>query len=125
MADVLKVKGAKQLRKSMKTAGIDMQELKDAHRLVATTVATRGRTQAPVKTGALARSVRPGATVRAAIIRAGYKRIPYAGPIHWGWPKRNIPAQPWLYAAAVDSEPAWVQVYTDAVDEILDTIEGA
>lgn len=126
MADVLKIEGSEQLRKTMRRAGADMQQLKDAHRLVATTVATRGLAQAPVgPSGKLAKTVRPGATVKAAIVRAGKKNVPYAGPIHWGWPKRNIEAQPWLYEAAVHSEPVWVEIYTDAVNDIIDTIEGA
>lgn len=122
--ELLKVDGAKQLRKSMKTAGADMQQMKDAHRKVAQTVTTRARGQVPVRTGRLQRTVRAGATQRAAIIRAGTKAVPYAPPIHWGWPKRNIRAQPWMYEAAVATEPTWTTQYQDAVEDILGTIEG-
>ncbi len=60
----------------------------------------------------------------AAIIRAGKKSVPYAGVIHWGWPRKNIVAQPWLTEAAASTESTWVDAYTEAVDEILETIEG-
>ena len=33
------------------------------------------------------------------MVRAGFARVPYAGPIHFGWRKRNIQPQPFLYEA--------------------------
>ena len=32
-------------------------------------------------------------------VRAGMKAVPYAGPIHFGWGRRNITPQPFLYQA--------------------------
>lgn len=125
MSDVLKVRGADQLRRTMKRAGVDMQTMKDTHTTVANTVTARAKGSAPVgDTGRLANTVRAGATQRAAIIRAGRKSVPYAGVIHWGWPRRNIVAQPWMSEAATATEPVWVAQYTEAVDKIIDTIEG-
>ncbi len=125
MADIMRVRGAGELRKQMKKAGVDMQEMKDAHREVADIVAKRGKGDAPVgDSGKLAQSVRATGTQRAAVIRAGRKSVPYAGPIHWGWPARNIAAQPFLTEAAEATEPAWTGTYLAAVDKILDTIKG-
>lgn len=104
---------------------MDLTELKETHARVASLVAGRGRANAPVDSGRLANSVRAGATRTAAVVRAGRKSVPYAGPIHWGWPSRGIAAQPWLTTAAAESEPAWLAVYTQAVDDILDRIQGA
>ena len=123
MAEQIRVEGARRLRATMKRAGIDLQELKDAHREAADVVV--GATRAPSRTGRLAGTVRPGATKTMAIVRAGYASVPYAGPIHWGWPKRNIRAQPFLSDAAQSSEPTWVQAYEREVNEIIDKIEGA
>jgi len=120
----LQVDGARQLRQQLKAAGISVQDLKDAHRVVAEQVATASRPAAPVRSGALANSVRAAGTQTAAIVRAGGARVPYAGPIHWGWPNRHITAQPWLAEAAERTEPAWEQTYLDAVQTIIDTIEG-
>lgn len=123
---VFTVEGADQLRRTMRRAGLDMTRLKDTHARVAQSVASRARGTAPIgPTGRLAASTRPGATQRAAIVRAGKKSVPYAGPIHWGWPNRNIVAQPWLQEAAKASEGDWVGTYTDEIKSIMTDIEGA
>lgn len=110
----------------MAKAGVDLTELKATNAKVAGIVATRGRGEAPIgPTGRLAGSVRPGATKTMAVVRAGYARVPYAGPIHWGWPKRNIEAQPFLSEAATGTEGTWSDVYMTFMDRVINQIEGA
>lgn len=122
---VFTVEGADQLRRTMRKAGADMTQLRDTHRRVADTVAGRAKGMAPVgPTGRLAASTRAGATQRAAVIRAGRKAVPYAGPIHWGWPRRGIRAQPWLQEAAKASEADWVDTYTKEIMSLVDEVEG-
>jgi hypothetical protein len=121
----LQVEGARQLRASLKRAGLDVQDLKAAHRAVADMVARESRASAPHRTGRLAASVRGAGTQREAIVRAGRKTVPYAGPIHWGWPSRHIAAQPWLYETAQRTEHTWAGTYLDALEHIIDRIEGA
>jgi hypothetical protein len=123
MPDRIEVVGARRLRATMKRAGIDLQELKTAHREAADIVVHN--TRAPAVSGRLAATVRPGATKTMAIVRAGYASVPYAGPIHWGWPRRNIRAQPFLSEAATSSEPTWLQAYEREIDDIINRIEGA
>lgn len=119
------VEGADQLRRTMRKAGVDMTELKSTHRSVAETVTQAAKPAAPRgRTGRLAQSIRPGATQKAAIIRAGKKAVPYAGPIHWGWPKRGIKAQPWLAETAETTEPAWSDEYRAAIEKIIEKIKG-
>ncbi len=51
--------------------------------------------------------------------------MPYAGPIHYGWPRRNIEPQPWLVNAAHDTEPRWSARFMDGIEQILSKIKGA
>lgn len=88
-------------------------------------VAAAGRARAPKLTGALAGTVRPSGTKTRAVVRAGFARVPYAGPIHWGWPARGIAAQPFLSDAATSTEPAWQNIYLDAINKTIDKVEGA
>jgi len=62
--------------------------------------------------------------------------VPYAGPIHWGWPTgsaklpkklRQVTGREWFIApnpfvidAAQRTESTWTRVYLDAVDDIVD-----
>lgn len=136
---VVKVRGAKQLRRTLKKAGVSVKDLKainlEAAQIAAAAAVARapvggpyrrrgrGRPRAP---GRLKASVRPYATQRAGVIRAGSKsRVPYAGPIHWGWPARRIKAQPFAADAAKDTEPIWTKAYERKVMKTINSVKGA
>lgn len=116
--------GDRRFQATMRQAGLDVTRLNDTHKEAAEVAAVAGRASAPVRSGKLSGSIRTGATRKAGIIRAGKKSVPYALPIHWGWPKRNIAANPWLSEAAQATEPAWLRVYEQRVNEIINEIEG-
>jgi len=118
------VEGGPRFRRTLKQAGIDLKNLRNVHRSVGTLVAVAAAAFAPRRSGRLAGNIRAGATQKAAIVRAGGARLPYAGPIHWGWPKRNITANPFITQAAQQTEPRWIAVYQDYTDNALDHIEG-
>lgn len=120
----VEIEGARRLRATLKKAGYDISELKAPNRRAAEIVAGFATTSAPIKTGALKATVRPAATARAGIVRAGFKRVPYAGPIHWGWPARNIKAQPWLTTTAKATEPVWVPAYELHMRLVVQQIKG-
>lgn len=122
---VATVEGARQLRASLKRAGIQLSDLKAAHAEVAELVRSRADPRAPRRTGRLAGTMRAAGTQSAAIVRAGTAAVPYAGPIHWGWPARGIVARPWIYEAAADSQDQWADTYLHALEKIIDSIEGA
>lgn len=132
------VHGAKRLRASMRAAGLDLKELTKINREAATVVAGAAKARAPVgkpsrkrgrgrrKTGgALARSIRPGATSKAAVIRAGGARVPYANVQHWGWPKRNIQPKYFISDAAIETEPIWVTAYERHIRRVIRQVRGA
>lgn len=130
----VRVEGARDLRRALRKAEIDVKDdIKDAHRSVADIVVARARQLVPVAPasmttatpGLLRDSLRTGQTQTAAIGRAGKKRVPYAGPIHWGWFKRNIKPSLFLTKAASETEPKWVAEYEKKFDGILDNIESS
>lgn len=129
----VEVQGLRQLRKTLRQAGDDMADLKAANLEAAQLVATAAAARAPRgATGALAADVRPTGTKTAGIVRAGRARLPYAGPIHWGWPQRPtatarggpIPANPFLIDAASATERTWGPLYERRLETIVQTIEG-
>jgi len=123
-APAVEVEGLRNLRRTLKAAGVSLQDLKDAHAEVARVVQAAAAPHTPHRTGRLAGSLRGSGTQTAAVVRAGGASVPYAGPIHWGWPNKHIAAQPWIYDAAVASQDAWTGRYLAALEHIIDTIEG-
>jgi phage gpG-like protein len=132
---VLPVEGARTLRSTLKKAGHDLEQLKRIHAQVAQMVAGRAASLAPHRSGRLANTIRSSGTNAAAIVRAGRNAVPYAGPIHWGWPSRPKPAKNWrggpikanpfIYTAAENTQPSWEHIYLAALETIIRQIEGA
>lgn len=122
----MRVRGGRELRRTLKAAGVDLKDLRAVNLDVARVVAPVARINAPVRTGRLAGSIRTGATQRGAFVRAGRKgTVPYAGPIHFGWPKRHIRARPFITEAAESTEPAWTQLYIHHMNVVIDGVKGA
>ncbi|RAV33531.1 hypothetical protein [Corynebacterium heidelbergense] len=145
MSATLRVRGGKRLRRTLRKAGVDLKRLKAANKaaaeiaksaaVAATPVggpykkAGRGR---PRTGGRLKATVRSFASQRSGQIRAGNaSRVPYAAPVHWGWPRTKgvqgsgIRPNPWMSTAAKATEPAWLKEYERHVDAIIDSVKGA
>jgi hypothetical protein len=121
---VVQVLGAKELRRSLKAAGDDLGDLKALNQAIGNMVVGVARGLAPTRTGRLAASLRANRVVGGVSVRAGSAAVPYAGPIHWGWPARNIKANTFILTAAQTSEAEWTALYEAEVNKILDKVEG-
>ena len=121
----IEVEGLKQLVKNLKAADAELvKELKAANKEAAEVVAVAARYLVPVKTGALKKSVRASGTQKAGSVRVGSARLPYAGPIHFGWPKRHIRPQPFIYEALDKRIREVVNLYEERVGKIVDSINS-
>ena len=97
-----KVDGLKELQKEIRqTEDVELKkQLRLANKEAAQVVADQAKVEVPRRSGRLARSIGVQASQTSALVKAGTAaRVPYAGPIHFGWPKRNIRPQPFLYEA--------------------------
>ncbi len=127
------VKGLRRFQRTLREAGDDLSDFKEANTRAAKIVEPVARSKAPARSGRLAASVRSSGTKQAGVIRAGSARVPYAGVIHFGteraknpfWVKRRITGRPFAAAAAKETEPTWARVYQDAVDKAIKRIQGA
>lgn len=120
----ISVQGANRLRRTLRQAGDDLHELRDAHATAARIAAQASAALAPKRTGTLSATVRGSGTKTAGVLRAGFAKVPYAGPIHWGWPSRGITPQPFLSDGAQSSEGSWLPVYESAVDGAIKKVRG-
>lgn len=136
MSVQVKVTGAKELRRSIRqiedaAAKKGMQgELKTAYRTAARVVEIAAKGEAPKRSGRLAGTIKAkGTTTGAAVTAGGTKRVPYAGPIHWGWPSRPnrprgwrggpISANKFMVRAAMDSRDVVKEVLEDELNKVL------
>lgn len=116
----VRVEGLPQLRRTFRKLEADTADLKDANAAAAAMVASAASARAPRRTGALASSTRGNRALSRATVSAGGAALPYAGPIHWGWPSRGIAGQPFIVDAAQATEAAWLPVYQAGLEKAVD-----
>lgn len=124
-AQGVRVEGLARLQRTLREFGDGIEDLKEANSKVADLVAREASNRAPRRTGALAGSVRGNRAAGRAVVAAGKAKVPYAGPIHWGWPSHNIAANKFITQAAADTEEAWLSLYERDIQRLADKVEGA
>jgi hypothetical protein len=101
----VRIQGARELRRNINRMqdAVDTQaakaDMKAAHLQGAAIVRDVAVTLVPIQLGRLRDTIRASGTIKSGRVRAGFVRVPYAGPIHFGWPARGIKPQPFLYDA--------------------------
>lgn len=115
------MEGLRELRRDLRRLAGDVKDVKAANQAAGALVATAAAPRAPRRTGRLAASIRPTATVAGVAVRVA---APYAGPIHWGWPARGIVGRPFVVDAALATEPAWLALYLAGMQRAVDRMAG-
>jgi len=115
----VEVEGARELRRAMRRMEADMGDLTDVNRAAAAIVSEAAGDLVPVLTGALHDSIRTTAARTRSAVVAGRGSVPYAGPIHFGWPARGIEPQPFLYEALDDRRDQVAAAYADRVGDLV------
>ena len=120
----VKVEGLASVRRQLKNLSDDVdyraQEFLPVNKAIASAIAGDAKKFVPVLSGALAASVREAASKTSARVKAGNKKdVPYAGPIHFGWPARRIKPQPFFYDAIDGRREEIKERYEKLVDDLI------
>lgn len=98
--------------------------IQQANKQAAEVVIPSARAEAPQLTGKLAQSIKAKATKKAGSVKAGSSKVPYAGPIHFGWGRRNINPRPFLYRA-IDRNTERIRAqYEEAIRRVVNRFNG-
>lgn len=120
----VRVDGARELRSALRKLKGDANDLKEANAAAAAIVANAAAARAPHRSGRLAATVRGNKAVGRAQVRGGGASVPYAGPVHWGWPAHGIEGNPFIPDAAQDTEATWLPMYEAALARAVDDVGG-
>jgi len=112
------VKGLREVTRSFKQYEGAVDDLKTANAAISSKVAQSAVATTPQLTGRLASTVKGNRAVQRVQIKAGGARVPYAGVIEYGWPARNIEAQPFLRRAAWANKDYVIQQYSSNLESI-------
>lgn len=121
MAVGVRVQGLRELIRALRNLPPEyLNELKEIHRKSAEPVHGVATRLVPVVSGDLKGTIRVLASRRAGRVAAGNNTsVVYAGPIHWGWPERNIKPQPFLTDALDQKKGAVLIVWQEETDSLI------
>ena len=115
----LELVGYRELRRDLRKLGDEaIAGLKEVNKEAADIVATAARPMVPVRSGRLKGTLRTTGTTRGGIVRMGRKAVPYAGPIHFGWPSRPNPAKGWR-GGPIEPNPFLYDAMDRRVPEVM------
>lgn len=115
------VEGTEELARTLDAAAKHIEHPEAAQQAAGRLLATRGRSNAPVATGALANSIQ--AAVEGDTVNVG-SPLDYAAVTEYGG-GNNIPSQPFLRPALQDSEAAIAALYLADAQAALNHVKGA
>lgn len=115
---IVVVEGLNQTVRTLKQFGVSVEDLKEGNKQISSKVAKDAIAIAPRLTGNLASSIKGTAQQRKAVITAGGQRVPYAGPIEYGWPVRNIEARPYLRKAGWKNKEFIIRKYEENIRDL-------
>lgn len=115
----LRVTGLSQVVRALKEIGLEVDDLKDAFSAIAREAADLASNYAPRKSGRLASRIRGNRAQSKAVVTAGGAAAPHTGPINYGWPARNIPANPFMQKADHDMRDRSVQLLEDGINTAI------
>lgn len=115
----VQIEGLNRYLRELQGLGLQLDDLKGAFSQIARKGAALAARFAPKRTGALAASIRGNRAKNKAIVYAGRARVPYAGPINYGWQARGIAPAAYMQKAdeaiAPDAPGLLVQEINDAI----------
>jgi hypothetical protein len=115
----IRVEGIDKLRRALvKLDDAAKEDFKAAGKTAAEIVERQARTEVPVRSGNLKNTIRSSGQQRGGVVSAGRAKVPYAGPIHFGWGRRRIHPNPFLYRAADKRVDEVTEAYLSQVYEI-------
>jgi len=101
-----KVEGLTKVVRALKQFGLEVNDLKDAFAAIAAEGAQKAAAYAPRRSGRLAGDIRGNRAQSKASVIAGRARIPYAGPINYGWGRLNASWKTGAFATGIRGQYA-------------------
>lgn len=114
-----RVEGLNKFTRALTQVGVEIDDLKDVMGGIAALGARLASGFAPKRSGRLAGTIRGNRAKSKAVVTAGRARVPYAGPINYGWRKRNIAPARFMQRADTEVAPRAVQMLEDGVNDVI------
>lgn len=111
------IQNADSVKTSINNLAKALENNLELNKELSTTLSQKASAMAPKLTGALASSVQGNPSNEKAQILAGSAAVPYAGVQEYGWPDKNIKAQPYLRPAVNNNMGYIIAKYNENIEK--------
>lgn len=115
----LKTQGLARASRALAKAGDYAEDQRDLMHRIGNLVVGEAKRLAPVRSGDMRDAIRAGRGKTKAVVRAGFRRVPYAPVIHYGWADHNIEPQPYMLQALANKRAEAFSMYQDGMRALL------
>jgi hypothetical protein len=116
----IEIDGLRQVQKALRNVSQESRDdMKETHRQAGQIIVDAATPLVPVESGALLASIKSAPLQRQGRVRLGSASLPYAGPIHFGWPARGIAPNPFIYEVLDGRRAEVSRLYEQRIDEII------
>jgi hypothetical protein len=112
------VEGGARLQRAFRHMADGLADMAPTHDAAVAPVLASARQAVPILTGALLDTLHVDPDDDGSAVIAGSPTVPYAAVINYGWPDRNIEAQPYLDEAPTYQDVV-AAVYDSRVDDLI------
>lgn len=119
MASGVRVEGLNKTVRALQGFGVEVQDLKGVFSEISAEGARLASSFAPKHSGRLSGTVRGNKAKNKAVVIAGRARVPYAGAINYGWPKRHIKPALFMQRADAALAPRAVEMLEAGLDRVV------
>lgn len=119
MAEAVVIKGLNEVKNIIEKFSNEIGNDLSLNKELSSTLSQKASAMAPRLTGALASTVVGNPSEKKAQILAGSAAVPYAGVIEYGWPEKNIQAQPYLRPAVHNNMGYIIAKYEDSIKNTI------
>jgi hypothetical protein len=116
----IEVIGLKEAQKALRTLSKESRDnMKQTHREAGQIIVEAATPLVPRESGTLLTSIKSAPLQRQGRVRIGSAAIPYAGPIHFGWPARKIRPNPFIYEVLDGKREEVKRLYLERINQLI------
>ncbi len=115
----VRVTGLNETVRSLQRLGVEVDDLKDVMADIAAEGARLAGQYAPRRSGRLGGTIRGNRAKAKAVVTAGRAQVKYAGPINYGWKKRNIAPALFMQKADAALAPEAVKKLEAGIEKLI------
>lgn len=119
MTSDIRIEGLSRAVRQLESFGVGLEDLRSAFARIASEAVPTYQRFTPVRSGRLRGDYRTARTKNRAVLYVGRAAVPYAKPINYGWPARNITGANFVAKGDAVEAPRALAAIEDDINRLI------